>query len=103
MARTVARQVDLNVLGSGLDKELRRTKEQAGALIPDAAGLVSMFEPKEGGEIIHGLMAEQEVTRNRASYLKSRPGSGARACCVPCGMVVGVLAHVDGGDDDGVR
>ena len=74
MARTVARQVDLNVLGSGLDKELQRTKEQAGALIPDAAGLVSMFEPKEGGEIIHGLMAEQEVTRKPGKLPKVSSG-----------------------------
>ena len=69
-----------------------------------AAGLVSMFGPYEGGKIIHGLLAVQEVTRKRGeSPQMSRPGSRAGAGFIPCRMLVGVLGRVDGGDEDGVR
>ena len=30
----------------------------------------------------------------------SRPGSGAGASFISCGMLVGVLGRVDGGDED---
>ena len=63
MARTAARQLESNLLGSGVDEELGRTRAQTRVLNQEAAGLVSMFEPDEGGKLIHGLLAVQEVTR----------------------------------------
>ena len=63
IARTAARQLESNLLGSGVDEELGRTRAQTRVLNQEAAGLVSMFEPDEGGKLIHGLLAVQEVTR----------------------------------------
>ena len=104
MARTAARQLESNLLGSGVDEELGRTRAQTRAFNPQAGGLVSMFGPYEGGKIIHGLLAVQEVTRKRGeSPQMSRPGSRAGAGFIPCRMLVGVLGRVDGGDEDGVR
>ena len=63
MARTAARQLESHLLDSRVGDELGRTGAQTRALNQQAAGLVSMFGPDEGGKIIHGLLAVQEVIR----------------------------------------
>ena len=63
MARTAARQLESNLLGSGVDGELGRTRAQTRALNQEVAALVSMFVSDQGGKLIHGLLAVQEVTR----------------------------------------
>ena len=62
MVRTAERQLESNFLGPGNGEELGRTRAQTRALDREAAGLVSMFGPDEGGKLIHGLLAVQ-VTR----------------------------------------
>ena len=63
MARTAARQLESNLLRSGVDEAFGRTRAQTRALNQEAAGLVSIFWPDEGGKLILGLLAVQEVTR----------------------------------------
>ena len=63
MARTAARQLKSHLLESRVGEELGRTSAQTRALNQEADGLVSMFGPDEGGNLIHGLLAVQEVTR----------------------------------------
>ena len=62
MARTVARQLESHLLGSGVE-ELGGTRTQTRALNREATSLVTMFGPDEGGKIFHGLQAAQDVTR----------------------------------------
>ena len=70
MAWTAARQLESNVLGSGVDGELGRTRAQTRAHNQEVAGLVSMFGPDQGGKLIHGLLAVQEVTRKPGGFPK---------------------------------
>ena len=63
MARTAARQLESHLVGPGDGEQLGRTRAQTRALNQDAASLVSVFGPDEGGKLIHGLLAVQEVTR----------------------------------------
>ena len=79
MARTAARLLESHLLGSGIDEEFGRTRAQTRALNQDAAGLVGMCGPDEGGKIIHGLLAVQDVTRKPGGLPKclvreTRPG-----------------------------
>ena len=64
MARTTARQLESNLLGSGADENLGQTRVQTRVLNEDVADLVRLFGPDEGGILIHGLLAVQKVTRN---------------------------------------
>ena len=70
MARTAARQLESNLLGSGVDGELGRTRAQTRALNQEVAALVSMFVSDQGGKLIHGLLAVQEVTRKPGGFPK---------------------------------
>ena len=65
MARTAARQLESHLLDSrvGDELELGRSRAQTRALNQEAAGLVSMFGPDEGGKIIQWLLAVQEGMR----------------------------------------
>ena len=63
MARTAARQLESHLVGPGDGEQLGRTRAQTRALNQDAASLVSVFGPDEGGKLIHGILAVQEVTR----------------------------------------
>ena len=97
MARTSARQLESHLPGSRVSEELGRSRAQT----REAAGLMTMFGPDERGKLIHGLLAVQEVTHKPGELPKMFvPGSGAGASFIPCGMLVGVLGRVDGGDED---
>ena len=63
MARTAARQLESHLIGPGDGEQLGRTRAQTRALNQDASSLVSVFGPGEGGKLIHGLLAVQEITR----------------------------------------
>ena len=70
MARTAARQLESHLVGPGDGKQLGRTKAQTRAVNQDAASLVSVFGPDEGGELIHGVLAVQEVTNKPEEFPK---------------------------------
>ena len=70
MARTAARQLESHLVGPGNGEQLGRTRAQTRALNQDASSLVSVFGPDEGGKLIHGLLAVQEVTRKPGEWPK---------------------------------
>ena len=63
MVRNAERQLESNFLGPRDGEELGRSRAQTQALNQDAAGLVTMSGPDEGGKLFHGLLAVQGVTR----------------------------------------
>ena len=62
MARTAARQLESHLVGPGDGNQLGRTRAQTRALNRNAASLMSLFGPDEGGKRIHGLLTVQKVT-----------------------------------------
>ena len=70
MARTAAHQLESHLVGPGDGEQLGRTRAQTRAFNQDAASLVSVFGPDGGGQLIHGLLAVQDVTRKPGELLK---------------------------------
>ena len=70
MARTAARQLESHLVEPRKGEQLGRTRAETRALNRDAASLVSVFGPDEGGKLINGLLAVQEVTRKLSEFPK---------------------------------
>ena len=93
MARTVARQFELPLLGSRVGEGLERTRAQTRARNQEAVGLVNMFGPYEEGKLSCGLRVVQ-VTRRPGELPKwlvweagPEPVSYPAACSSECSDV----------------
>ena len=105
MARTAACQLEPHLPRpvDGGDLRKGRTSAQTIALNQEATGLTGMFRPDEGGKLIHGLLAVQEITRESGELSKCLVReNGAETSFVFSGMLGAVLGRVDGGDGKGV-
>ena len=86
MARTVARQLESHLLGSGVE-ELGGTRTQTRALNREATSLVTMFGPDEGGKYSMGYRRHGRLPVRCVSYLNVSSGKQGRRQFHTCGVL----------------